>query len=180
MVEESVTSSLTLPKNKVLDLKPPLAANDWEKIDSWVKYLQFLQCNVGRITDGNISPGHLYIACFFLYFHWKCEKGRCDEKYIKLSVVCAPVCPCVATSDFHLPNNEPTTKCVLYLPHSQIQVGKHQKNPLALKSIVPCRKKHTTILTYTTFQRIIIFDKENNGWKFFVELMNQKKNLSNY
>ena len=53
--------------------------------------------------------------------------------------------------------------------------GQTPKKPLALKSIVPCRKKHTTILTYTTFQRIIIFDKENNGWKFFVALMNQKK-----
>ena len=42
------------------------------------------------------------------------------------------------------------------------------------------QKKATTILTYTTFQRIIIFDKENNGWKFFVAFDESEKNLSNY
>ena len=152
MVEESVTSSLTLPKNKLLDSKPPLAADDWEKIDSWVKYLQFLQCNVGRITDGNISPGHSYIACFFLYFHWKCEKGRCDEKYIKLSVVCAPVCPCVATSDFHLPNNEPTTKyyvCSLSSSFSN-PGGQTPKKPSCIKKYSSMLKKayHNTNVYY--------------------------------
>ena len=51
------------------------------------------------------------------------------------------MCPRVATSDFHLPNNEPTTKCVLYLPHSQIQVGKHQKKPSCIKKYSSMQKK---------------------------------------
>ena len=136
-------------------------AVDSEKNCNIGKYLQFstvCEWQDIRTADGNISPGHLYIACLFLYFfHWKCEKGRCDEKYIKLSVVCAPVWQ--RPIFICLIMNQLLSVFFIFLILKS-RWANTKKNPLALKSIVPCRKKHTTILTYTTFQRIIIFDKK--------------------